>query len=51
MIAPSTTTPTHMARLLLFLIPVVTIAAIAHDHAAQCKVAHHPVAGRMPVCE
>jgi NAD/NADP transhydrogenase beta subunit len=40
-----------MARLLLFLIPIATIAVIVHDHANTCKIAHHPVAGRMPVCE
>jgi hypothetical protein len=49
MIDPST--PTRMARLLLLLIPVMTIAAIAHDHAATCKVAYHSYVGRMPVCE
>ncbi len=40
-----------MARLLLFLIPVMTIAAIAHDHTTNCKVAYHSYVGRMPVCE
>lgn len=40
-----------MKRLLLLLIPVMTIAAIIHDHGAACRVAHHRSVGNMPVCE
>jgi hypothetical protein len=44
-------TTSDMKRLLIFLIPVATIALIVHEHAATCKVAHHPAAGSFPVCE
>ncbi len=43
--------PLQMKRLLLFLLPVATIALIVHDHATSCKIAHHPAAGSFPVCE
>jgi hypothetical protein len=40
-----------MKRLLIFLIPVVTIAVIVSEHASSCRAVTNPVAGPMPVCE
>jgi hypothetical protein len=40
-----------MKRLLILLIPIVTIAVIVNEHANSCRIAHHPSAGPMPVCE
>ena len=40
-----------MKRLLIFLIPVMTIAVIVHEHAASCRAINNPVTGSMPVCE
>lgn len=40
-----------MKRLLIFLIPVVTIAVIVHEHVATCRTVDNPIAGSMPVCE
>lgn len=43
-------TPPAMKRLLIFIIPVLTIAAIVHEHAVRCSTATTP-AGQLPICE
>jgi hypothetical protein len=47
----ASSTSNAMTRLLLFLIPVMTVAAIVQSHTTVCKVVDNPIAGRMPVCE
>jgi hypothetical protein len=39
-----------MKRLLIFIIPVLTIAAIVHEHGMRCQTATTP-AGQLPICE
>jgi hypothetical protein len=39
-----------MKRLLIFLIPVLTIGAIVHEHAMRCRSAN-TIAGQLPICE
>jgi hypothetical protein len=39
-----------MKRILIFIIPVLTIAAIVHEHAVRCQTAATP-AGQLPICE
>lgn len=48
-IIDSSTTP-PMKRFLIFVIPVLTIAMIVHEHAVRCSTATTP-AGQLPICE
>lgn len=39
-----------MKRFLIFIIPVLTIAAIISEHSARCQ-STSTIAGQMPICE